>query len=197
MSGLYEKLIEVGCFYKIVQAMNQARAKGELYDSQVQRNANGHAVTGRSTHVWPMPEKITILYFLVDTSRSTTLHAMLSLSRFASKRIPGPFLRSFAQAVGPGDNSNLASEIDTSHRRRRRRTKKLGSTATLPSASSSTSKVAVREDHGLYAFFRRIPQKPDSPELVGEDKYEVVETPEEGQLITGLLFPPSLILLFY
>jgi len=59
-----------------------------------------------------------------------------------------------------------------------------------PFASSSTiiNKVAVREDHGLYAFFRRKPQKPDSPELVGEDRYEVVETPEEGQLITGSLF---------
>ena len=123
---------------------------------------------------------------------------MLSLPRHAPKRIPGPFLRSLAQVVGPGDNPNLgASEIDTSHRRQRRRARKLGSTTTLSSASSSTSKVAVREDHGLYAFFRRIPQKPDSPELVGEDRYEVVETPEEGQLITGLLLPASLIFLFY
>jgi large subunit ribosomal protein L47 len=126
---------------------------------------------------------------------------MLSLSRYASKQIPAPLLRSFAQVVGRNvqdPNPNLdASELDISHRRQRRqRAKKLGpTTPKTPSASSSTStrKVAVREDHGLYAFFRKIPQKPDSPELVGEDRYEVVETPEEGQLITGLLFLARLI----
>lgn len=127
---------------------------------------------------------------------------MLSLSRHASNRIPSPLLRSFAQVVerNTRDHSPSASEVDTSRRRQgRQRAKKLGTISSkTPSASSSTttSKVAVREDHGLYAFFRKVPQKPDSPELVGEDRYEVVETPEEGQLITGLLFPTRLIFYF-
>ncbi|KIM43206.1 hypothetical protein M413DRAFT_444015 [Hebeloma cylindrosporum] len=110
---------------------------------------------------------------------------MLSLSRHASKQNSRPLLRSLAQVVGPNTrdhNPNLdASEVDP--RRRRQRATKLNTT---PSASPSTSsKVAVREDHGLYAFFRKVPRKADSPELVGEDRYEVVETPEEGQLLTG------------
>jgi large subunit ribosomal protein L47 len=120
---------------------------------------------------------------------------MLSLSRHASNRIPRSLLRSFAQIVEPNRNPGLdSSEVDTPPgKERRRKPKKLDPIppAEAPSTSSSriTNKVAVREDHGLYAFFRRKPQKPDSPELVGEDRYEVVETPEEGQLITGALFP--------
>jgi hypothetical protein len=128
---------------------------------------------------------------------------MLSLSRQASNRIHAPLLRSFAQVVGRNTQDHIpslgASEVDTSRWRQRRQ--RAGTTTTprrTPSASSSTTtrKVAVREDHGLYAFFRKIPQKPDSPELAGEDRYEVVETPEEGQLITGLLFPMRLIFYF-
>jgi large subunit ribosomal protein L47 len=43
-------------------------------------------------------------------------------------------------------------------------------------------KLPVREDHGLYAFFRR---KPDDT-LKGEDRFEVFETPETYQLLTGM-----------
>jgi len=39
----------------------------------------------------------------------------------------------------------------------------------------------VREDHGLYAFFRR----KTGENLTGEDRYEVIEPPEEGRLISG------------
>ena len=42
----------------------------------------------------------------------------------------------------------------------------------------------VREDHGLYAFFRRKEPK-EGEELVGDAKYEVVETPEKMQKVTG------------
>ncbi|PPQ69613.1 hypothetical protein CVT24_001369 [Panaeolus cyanescens] len=42
-------------------------------------------------------------------------------------------------------------------------------------------KVPVREDHGLYAFFRRQP----GDDLEGEARYEVFETPEQGQLMSG------------
>ena len=155
--------------------------------------------------VWSRPYNITPVFFGRDEVAKHHPHAMLSLSRHASKRIPTPLLRSFAQAVGRNTqdhNPNLdVSKLDTSHRRQRRhRAKKLDPT-TIPkipfaSSSTTTTKVAVREDHGLYAFFRKIPQKPDSPELVGEDRYEVVETPEEGQLITGLLFLTRLIFYF-
>lgn len=46
---------------------------------------------------------------------------------------------------------------------------------------SRNSRVSVREDHGLYAFFRRR----TGENLTGEDRYEVVEPPEEGRLISG------------
>lgn len=52
------------------------------------------------------------------------------------------------------------------------------------SASAKTSKrrrVPVREDHGLFAFFRKKP----GDNLTGEDSYEVVETPEQGRLVSG------------
>jgi large subunit ribosomal protein L47 len=45
----------------------------------------------------------------------------------------------------------------------------------------SKERIAVREDHGLYAFFRR---KEDAA-LAGDARYEVVETPEKVQLVTG------------
>jgi len=43
---------------------------------------------------------------------------------------------------------------------------------------------SVREDHGLYAFFRRKEPK-EGEELTGDAKYEVVETPEKMQKVTG------------
>ncbi|KXN81768.1 54S ribosomal protein L4, mitochondrial [Leucoagaricus sp. SymC.cos] len=45
-------------------------------------------------------------------------------------------------------------------------------------------RVPVREDHGLYAFFRRKEVK-DGDKLEGEAKYEVVETPQNMQTISG------------
>jgi len=46
-----------------------------------------------------------------------------------------------------------------------------------------TQKLPVREDHGLYAFFRR---KSDDT-LKGEDRFEVLETPETYQILTGMV----------
>jgi large subunit ribosomal protein L47 len=48
----------------------------------------------------------------------------------------------------------------------------------------SKERISVREDHGLYAFFRR---KEDA-NLVGDARYEVVETPEIVQRVTGRFF---------
>ena len=42
----------------------------------------------------------------------------------------------------------------------------------------------MKEDHGLYAFFRQKEPK-EGEELVGDAKYEVVETPEKMQKVTG------------
>lgn len=42
-------------------------------------------------------------------------------------------------------------------------------------------KIPVREDHGLYAFFRR----KEGADLVGDARYEVVETPDQVHLVTG------------
>ena len=52
-----------------------------------------------------------------------------------------------------------------------------------PPALSSPPKgsIPVREDHGLYAFFRR----KEGADLVGGAQYEVVETPEKMQRLTG------------
>ncbi|KAF9046570.1 mitochondrial 39-S ribosomal protein L47 (MRP-L47)-domain-containing protein [Panaeolus papilionaceus] len=44
-----------------------------------------------------------------------------------------------------------------------------------------TAKVPVREDHGLYAFFRG----KEGDNLEGEARYEVFETPEQAQLVSG------------
>jgi large subunit ribosomal protein L47 len=44
-------------------------------------------------------------------------------------------------------------------------------------------KLPVREDHGLYAFFRR---KSDDT-LVGENRFEVLETPDTYQVLTGMV----------
>lgn len=42
-------------------------------------------------------------------------------------------------------------------------------------------RIPVREDHGLYGFFR----KKDEADLVGDARFEVVETPEKMQHATG------------
>ena len=92
---------------------------------------------------------------------------MFTVSRHASKHVLRPWTRSFAQVVND----------------RRRGTSQEGSSRKTSSQTreSPPVKVPVREDHGLYAFFRR--KKGDH--LAGEDRYEVFETPEEGQMITG------------
>jgi hypothetical protein len=63
---------------------------------------------------------------------------------------------------------------------------------TTKSVDWRKEKVPVREDHGLYAFFRRKEVKFGAEEPQGEEKYEVVETPQAMQTISGefsLCFP--------
>lgn len=99
---------------------------------------------------------------------------MLSLSRNASRQGLRPLTRSLAEVVnhnrrGDSDSSSTAGPSSSKAQKQM-------------SEPSITEKVPVREDHGLYAFFRRKP----GAELVGEARYEVVETPEGGQLVTGV-----------
>jgi large subunit ribosomal protein L47 len=42
-------------------------------------------------------------------------------------------------------------------------------------------KIPVREDHGLYAFFRR----KEGADLMGDARFEVVQSPEKAQRPTG------------
>lgn len=41
------------------------------------------------------------------------------------------------------------------------------------------------ENHGLYGFFRRKEVKPGAEEPEGEEKYEVLESPEDMQKTSG------------
>jgi hypothetical protein len=108
--------------------------------------------------------------------RSVQKHSkMLSVSRAASllsRRAPA--FRSFAQVVDAASNES--------------------STPTTPPVSAKRTnhvlgngRIPVREDHGLYGFFRRKEPK-EGETLVGDAKYEVVETPEKMQKVTGMWF---------
>ncbi|KDR82826.1 hypothetical protein GALMADRAFT_238427 [Galerina marginata CBS 339.88] len=97
---------------------------------------------------------------------------MLSLTRNASKQVSRPLTRSLAEVVTPNAKGDFSSRPPDFAR---------------PQKPKLSKKIPVREDHGLYAFFRR---KPDAG-LVGEERFEVVETPESGQLITGRAWEAS------
>jgi len=82
---------------------------------------------------------------------------MLSLSKTALKSVHLPFVRSFAQVLN--STSNLSS--------------------ILP--HTKAARIPVREDHGLYGFFRRKKEE----DLVGDAKYEVFDLPKSSEAITG------------
>ena len=104
--------------------------------------------------------------------------------RTISSQVSRPFIRSFAEIV---------AENPTRQRRLRKREARHDLLAiSAPPESSEPSKpnekliqkkIPVKEDHGLYAFFRR---KSDDT-LKGEDRFEVVESPETFQVLTGMV----------
>jgi large subunit ribosomal protein L47 len=107
---------------------------------------------------------------------------MLALARAAPKRVPGlcvgrVTVRSFAEVVGaPSGETSSTNPPPTLE----------GPNPTTPQGSASRQltskgKVPVREDHGLYGFFR----KKDGTDLVGDARFDVVETPERMQHATG------------
>ena len=101
--------------------------------------------------------------------------------RTISSQVSRPFIRSFAEIV---------TENPTRPRKLKRREARLLA-GSAPSESPELSKpkqklaqkISVREDHGLYAFFRR---KSDDT-LKGEDRFEVVESPDTYQVLTGMV----------
>ena len=98
--------------------------------------------------------------------------------RTISSQISRPFIRSFAEIVAENPT-------------RRRKFKRREAGASAPSGSPEPSKpkekliqkLPVREDHGLYAFFRR---KSDDT-LRGEERFEVVESPDSYQISSGMI----------
>ena len=100
--------------------------------------------------------------------------------RTISSQVSRPFIRSFAEIV---------AENPTRQRKLRKKEARLLAGSASESSEPSQPKekliqrIPVREDHGLYAFFRR---KPDDT-LKGEDRFEVVESPDTFQVLTGLV----------
>ena len=92
---------------------------------------------------------------------------MLALARTAARRIDRVPARSFAEIVSveqntPSTSSNIVST--NGH-------------------SNPFQRISVREDHGLYAFFRR----KNGDDLVGDARFETFESPDSGQVMTGKL----------
>jgi hypothetical protein len=127
--------------------------------------------------------------------------------RTISSQVSRPFVRSFAEIVA--DKSTRHPNIGSRLRRRQARLleagpKLIAGPSTLPSEplptpelpklkQKLTQKLPVREDHGLYAFFRR---KPDDT-LKGENRFEVFETPESYQVLSGMVSGLNMCRLFY
>lgn len=98
---------------------------------------------------------------------------MLGLARTSSRLLARPLARSFAEIVptasansNAGDSAALALSNPSP-----------SSPAPLHvglTEAARKNRIPVREDHGLYAFFR----KKDGEDLVGDARYETVESPE-------------------
>lgn len=113
---------------------------------------------------------------------------MLALTRAAPKRVPRLTtsrltIRSFAEVVGvpPGEASTSIALQNPGEVRPRRERIHRERVPIQPVKPVTDDGIPVREDHGLYGFFRR----KDEADLVGAAKYEVVETPENMQKQTG------------
>lgn len=109
--------------------------------------------------------------------------SMFSLTRSTAKRAPRDLIRSLSVAISTEiqqpQSPPPTGKAGPSHGRSR-----IAKRAhELPPLSNT--KVPVPDDHGLYAFFR---QKTGSKDT-GEAAYEVVETPDQGQLSTGKPIP--------
>jgi hypothetical protein len=140
--------------------------------------------SGKSASVARDPYVLNLRPFLPDHLAMS----MFALARSLRPQVLSPALhcrRWFAEIV----TAQLPAPSDTSSQ----------NSLPVPSGAVTTKavdwrkeKVPVREDHGLYAFFRKKEVKLGADEPEGEDKYEVLETPQNMQTITGespLCFP--------
>lgn len=109
---------------------------------------------------------------------------MLALARAAPKRVPRLTssrltVRSFAEVVGAP--SSGASTSGPPLAVQSPKTTISPSQERIARQPALKDRITVREDHGLYGFFR----KKDEADLVGDARFEVVETPEKMQHATG------------
>ncbi|KAF8158155.1 mitochondrial 39-S ribosomal protein L47 (MRP-L47)-domain-containing protein [Crassisporium funariophilum] len=110
---------------------------------------------------------------------------MLALAQTSSKQVSRTFVRSYSEIVvvkpkrvrvhrprntAAGPSKPLEAQ-----------TVEGASTTETTSKSSSSRRVPVKEDHGLYGFFRR----KAGDDLKGEARFEVFDTPENAQVLTG------------
>jgi len=95
----------------------------------------------------------------------------------APRRLSRLSTRSFAEHVPVPQFTPLPS-VEAPAGKRKRKSKLLPE----PVAEKPKGRIPVREDHGLYGFFRR--KRGDN--LAGEDRYEVLETPDDGKLVSGI-----------
>ena len=98
-----------------------------------------------------------------------------------SSQVSRPFIRSFAEVVA----ENPIRQRKLKRRERRLLEDSASSESPEPSKPKDKliQKIPVKEEHGLYAFFRR---KSDDT-LKGEDRFEVVESPDTYTLLTGVV----------
>lgn len=97
---------------------------------------------------------------------------MLSLARPSTKHLYTSFSRCFAEFVPHRGRSGS-------------RPSSYSSVAVFDQKNEATNhkrRITVREDHGLYAFFRR----KEEEDLLGDARYEVFETPDKAQVPTGM-----------
>ena len=93
---------------------------------------------------------------------------MLALARTAVRRINRVPARSFAEIVSVEQNRPSTSSNNV---------------VSTNGHSNPLQRIPVREDHGLYAFFR----KKSGDDLVGDARFETFESPDSGQVMTGKL----------
>lgn len=115
--------------------------------------------------------------------RGNFIYSMLALVRTAPKRISRPangrpIIRALADVVATLPNKSIINPPPVP----RNPTPTQRSIYVL-----SKERIPTREDHGLYAFFRR----KEDVDLVGDARFEVVETPEKVQGVTGRYFATS------
>lgn len=110
---------------------------------------------------------------------------MLKLARTvkSASRFPPLASRSFAEVV----NATPSNEVSASAPPAVRRPKSLLKPTNTSQNVLINGRIPVREDHGLYAFFRMKEVK-EGDSVVGDARYEVAETPENIQKVTGEWF---------